>query len=766
MMRHDQPRQPNDQPPNHAARRPWGVLLVALALIFLSAAQLAYRFTLPTDGWAVLSSEDLDHPDWIYLANLVGTPSGLQRDDQLLAVAGTSVRGLAGTSALDPPPSWVAGQTTELRVLRQGRAIDLAVPIVQWIPAALVRMQLVGPEMLVGVLGGLILTALAIYTLWQRPEAPAARPLLLLGATFLAIQISHLLPDGLSVQFNRLASYAHMVFGFLLFGTLLGPSLLAFTLHFPRTKDVVQRHPWLGRVPYGLGLLVGAALLTGQAPSVGWLATVGMLMASLVSLVHAGITQRDAVSRAQLQWAGCGLILGVVLMLLVYPAASGMVAQPFLAQLMGAGFQIGFTVIGVALAIAVLRYRLFDIELVINRALVYATLTAGVIAVYVLVVGYLGWLFHTEANLALSLIATGIIAVGFAPAQQLVQRSVNRLLYGEREEPYHVLTRLGQQLETAAAPSAVLAQAAETVGRALKLPYVAIAHQEQDRPRLLAVYGQAPANVTHVPLTYAGAAVGTLIVAPRDPYAPLSPADQRLLTELARPIGVVAHAAALGARLEHARLRLVTERGEARRRLGSDLHDRIGHQLTGVTRQVEQALRVARDDPARMQILLADINQQLVAVTGQVRDLAHQLFPPELAVLGLIEAIRERALAHTHLAVQMVAPQPLPELPAEIEAAVYAITLEALTNVDKHAGASRCTIRIQIVADGTWQVGRQLELVICDDGAGLPAGGTQGLGLLSMQARAAEVGGTCRIESPPRQGTSVVVRIPYDSTTE
>jgi hypothetical protein len=95
-------------------------------------------------------------------------------------------------------------------------------------------MQLVGPEMLVGVLGGLILTALAIYTLWQRPEVLAARPLLLLGATFLAIQISHLLPDGLSVQFNRLASYAHMVFGFLLFSTLLGLSLLAFTLHFPQ----------------------------------------------------------------------------------------------------------------------------------------------------------------------------------------------------------------------------------------------------------------------------------------------------------------------------------------------------------------------------------------------------------------------------------------------------------------------------------------------------------------------------------------------------
>ncbi len=103
---------------------------------------------------------------------------------------------------------------------------------------------------------------------------------------------------------------------------------------------------------------------------------------------------------------------------------------------MGAGFQLSFTVLGVTLAIAVLRYRLFDIDLVINRTLVYAVLTSGVIGVYVLVVGYLGWLFQNQGNLTLALIATGLIAVGFAPARQLVQRGVNRLLYGERDEPY------------------------------------------------------------------------------------------------------------------------------------------------------------------------------------------------------------------------------------------------------------------------------------------------------------------------------------------
>lgn len=763
-MRQDRSTQAAERSLYSPAWQRWAVLVVAFGLILLSTIQLAYRYTLPTDGWAVLSSDDLDHPDWIYMANLVGAPSHLQRDDRLVAVAGQSVAGQTGTSLL-APPGWRVGQMMNFQVIRQDQSITVAIPVVQWTPAALWRMLLESLEILVGLLGGLMLTGLALYTFWQRPEAPGAGPLLLLGATFLAIQISHALPDGLSVQFNRVAFYADGVFGYLLFGVMLGPSLLAFALQFPRPKGVIERHPWLGVAPFGLGLLVGAALLSGQAPTFGWLATVGMLIASLVSFLHAVRTQRDAISRVQLQWAGCGLLVGIALMLLVLPAARGMVAHPLLARLMGAGFQLGFTVLGVTLAIAILRYRLFDIDLVINRALVYAVLTTGVVTIYVLVVGYLGWLFRTEGNLTLSLIATGLIAVGFAPARQLVQRGVNRLLYGERDEPYRVLSRLGQQLETAAAPSVVLAQAAETLARSLKLPYVAIVHHAEDESQVLAVIGAAPADVTQVPLTYAGAAVGALVVAARDPFAPLSRADQRLLTEVARPISVVAHATALQNRLEQARLRLVTERGEARRQLGSDLHDRIGHQLAAATRQVERASHLAGEDQPGARVLLNDITQQLRSVAQEVRGLAHALFPPELALLGLVEAIRERALAYSHLPVHVVAPVALPLLPAEVEAALYAITLEALTNIDKHARASQCVIRFQIIY-ATAYAGQQLELVVCDDGSGLSAVAARGVGLLSMQARAIEVGGTCQIDSQPGQGTSVRVLIPCSGTAE
>src|SRR6185436_3735946 len=152
------------------------------------------------------------------------------------------------------------------------------------------------------------------------------------------------------------------------------------------------------------------------------------------------------------------------------------------------------------------------------------------------------------------------------------------------------------------------------------------------------------------------------------------------------------------------------------------------------------------DDQPGARVLLNDITQQLCSVAQEVRGLAHELFPPELALLGLVEAIRERALAYADLPVQVVAPESLPDLPAEVEAALYAITLESLTNIAKHAGASRCVIRLHIM-DSTSHGEQLLELVVCDDGVGLSPGSARGVGLLSMQARAVEVGGTCQITS-------------------
>lgn len=147
-----------------------------------------------------------------------------------------------------------------------------------------------------------------------------------------------------------------------------------------------------------------------------------------------------------------------------------------------------------------------------------------------------------------------------------------------------------------------------------------------------------------------------------------------------------------------------------------------------------------------------------------MRHFTHQLYPPELALLGLVGALREQVQTHPTLQIVLDAPERLPKLSAEVETAVYAITLEAITNIEKHAHAQTCVIRLGLDAASQPPT---LELEIVDDGAGLAAGANAGLGLLSMQARAAEVGGVCKVmQNEAGGGTAVAVRIPRPIQTE
>lgn len=739
--------------------------MLALGLILLSAAQLAYRFTLPTDGWAVHPTDDFNAPDWIYRENLAGAPSGLRSGDVVTAVNGRSVQGTASNSHVPAPPGWRADQAVEMQVQRQNQSLPLIVPLRHWTPQAVWRHMLLRPEILIGLLGALAFFALALFTFSQRSDLPAARALLMLSATFLAINLSGLLPDGLSVQFNELAFYATALFGYLIIGVLLAPALLVFTLLFPQPKRAIQHRPWLALLPFGIGVAVGMVIVAGNIPILGWVATLTMVAAAIVSFIHAGITQRDAISRSQFRWAVGGSVIGLLLVLAVFPAAAGLVRQPLLADMMGAGLHLGFTVIGISLAVAILHHRLFGLDLVINRALVYGILTLCIICIYMLVVSYLGMLFRAQGSLAFSLIATGIAAVLFAPLRNLVQRGVNRLMYGQRDEPYQVLTRLGQQLETALEPSSVLPVTVQTVARALKLPYIAIALKHKDELQTVAVSGVAQNEISRFPLVYASQIIGELKAASRAPNEPLTPADVRLLSDLARQIGASAHAVSLAIDLEQARLSLVTERGEARRQLGSDLHDSVGHQLVGLTRQVERTTTMATADPALTRDL-AEISRQLTSLTVHVRGLAHRLFPPELELLGLAGALRERVQTHSGLRIQLDAPDALAPLPAAVEAAAYYIALEALANVEKHAEAQACHIRLRLTPNPSALQPDTLELDITDDGRGLTAPTARGLGLISIQARAAEVGGACRVESNPGGGTAVLVRIPCPAKKE
>jgi signal transduction histidine kinase len=421
--------------------------------------------------------------------------------------------------------------------------------------------------------------------------------------------------------------------------------------------------------------------------------------------------------------------------------------------------------IPLTIAIALLRCGLFDVGLLINRTLVYSALSACIIGLYVLIVGSLSVTFQVRGNPIVALLATGVVAVVFQPLRERLQRGVNRLLYGQRDEPYTVLSRLGQRLESTLAPEAVLQAIVDTVAQALNLPYVALALKEGETLHIAAASGEPVAhllNLLHLTLVYSTETVDELVLAPRAPGEPFTPSDRRLLEDLAREAGMAAHAMRLtldlrrtNGDLRRSRAQLVAMREEERRRLRRDLHDGLGSALTSMRFKLGAAQNLLARDPVAVAALLEELRQETQAAITDIRHLVYDLRPRALDELGLVSALCERAAYFQLNGVQVSvdAPQPLPTLPAAIEVAAFRTALEALANVARHAQATACAIRLSVMDDA-------LSLEVEDNGVGLRAGYHSGVGITAMRERAAELGGTCVVEAVSSGGTRVYSRLP------
>lgn len=418
----------------------------------------------------------------------------------------------------------------------------------------------------------------------------------------------------------------------------------------------------------------------------------------------------------------------------------------------------------VALAVAMQRYHLFDVKFILQRTLVYGALTACVVGLYVLVVVGVGALVHSGGNFVVSLFATGVVAVLFAPLRDRLQRAVSHLMYGKREDPYRVLSQLGQRLEATLAPDAVLSTAVRAVAETLRLPYVAIELEQDGAFETAAVTGEPVDDPFRLPLIYGGESVGRLVLGPRADDEDFTLTDRRLLNDLAWQVGVAVHAARmtedairLSEALQHSRERLVTAREEERRRLRRDLHDGLGPQIASLTMKAEAARDLLAVDPERSSVLLEDITAQMQEAVTDVRRLVYGLRPPALDDLGLLGALRAQAAHgdHNGLRVTMEAPDELPPLPAAVEVATYRIVQEAVTNAARHAEARNCAVRI------TPDEGMNtLRLEVTDDGRGIPEDRFAGVGLASMRERAEELGGTFAVGREPAGGTCVAACLP------
>lgn len=623
----------------------------------------------------------------------------------------------------------------------------------------------------------LVWVAIGLVIFWQRSDDRvalfASLVLIVMGTSFspvtylLVIVFGPTSPGGLLITCLEVVAWSS-----------IGLSLALF----PDGRFVPRWTRWLvlgylvSQVP--LLLPANASFTLGQWPSL--LLAVPIIVVEVVLLFAQVYRYRrvsSAIQRQQTKWVLFALLVAIpidvanVLPTLVSPT----LRQPGPAHTVYIVFSevtlpVIVLLIPLTIGFAMLRYRLWEVDLLLNRTLVYGLLTACSIGLYLLVVVGLGTLLSAGGNLFFSLLATALIAVLFHPLRERLQRAVNRLMFGERDDPYRVLLRLGQRLEQTLAPDKVLPAIVETLAQALKLPYAAIAWQQDAAAEssIGASYGHRKASerCMHIPLIYQQEVVGELLLASRSPGESLDEADQRLLHDLARQVSVAVHAVRLTADLrrltldlQRSRERLVLTREEERRRLRRDLHDGLGPRLASLTLKLETARNRLVHDPLA-DPLLSDLITRTQEAVADVRRLVNALRPPALDELGLLAALDEQILQYSDLGnqalhIRLEAPGSLPPLSAAVEVALYRIAQEALTNVVRHAQASRCVVSLAL-----HEQEQLLELTVTDNGRGLPPIRGTGVGLASMRERAEELGGTWEIESLPTGGTCVRVRLP------
>ena len=566
----------------------------------------------------------------------------------------------------------------------------------------------------------------------RRPPLPLAVPALFVGnyvwlpgLAISAALITPLFPDGKAL-WRPLA-----------WGGWGLVALLCLCLLFATSPDVA---PHVN--PIAAPVAVQRVLL-----DVGQFALLGCLLCGVIGIIAIGARMFRArgSERRRLGWFFVAFAIALV--------ARALPVSPVIPA-------VAIGVVPAGLGIAMLRHGLFDGDRLLNRTLVCAVLTVGIAGVFGLTVGLAAGFLGGDGTGAV--VAAVVIALGMAPARNLVQHTVDRLLYGQRRDPYAALTSLGNQLSAAVATDDVLSVVVGTVRDALRLPYVAVTLAEEQWPAAAA--GSATTGSVDLPLRHGGRDVGTLTVGLRDRQRFLDPADERLLTGFAQQAGAAADVVRLARDLRRSRDQLAVAQEEERHRIRRDLHDGLGPTLAGVALGLDAVRRAVLDPEPETAALLSAMEAEVKGSLNDVRQLVADLRPTTLDDLGLGESLRQYAEAVTSRSGGRLVVRTdlagLPPLPPAVEIAAYRIVLEAVTNVTRHAAASTCTV----VAEAH---GASLRLSVTDDGCGLPHEGlprdsSAGLGVRSMAERAAEVGGRCVIETASGGGTLVTATLPLE----
>jgi signal transduction histidine kinase len=657
--------------------------------------------------------------------------------------------------------------------------------------------QAVVPALAIAVVAGLIAS--------RRPHNPIGW-LLLFGATASALQglASQYVVHTLVVDRGSLPAVGWVAWLGSTFGGLVYPGIVALILLlFPdgrlpssRWQLVVWLDIALAAANTAVGFLDPAPLQSPGAPNVAnplllahikglemgpvgyfiFLADLVVAVAAAASLV-VRLRRATGVEREQVRWVAYAL--GTTVFVSITFTLTGLIVPALQNNLAGnviviAGFGLGFPA---AIGVAMLKHHLFDIDVVISRTLVYGALAAFITAVYVGIAVGIGALVGGggKPNLGLSIFATAIVALGFQPVREGVQKVANRLVYGRRATPYEVLSQFSARVAESYATDDVMPRMARVLAEGTGAERADVWLRNGAVWRDAAVWpvdatpaesfvaidgGLPPARSAdrQVEVRHQGALLGALSVTKRAGES-LTPVEENLLSHLAGQAGLVLKnvglTSDLQARVEElraSRQRLVSAQDQERRRLERNLHDGAQQHLVAIKVKLGLAEMLLGRDPDKAKSTLDQLKSDADEALETLRDLARGIYPPLLAEKGLPAALQ--AQARKAIVPVTVEADGIGRYRQDTEAALYFCALEALQNIQKYAGASLATVRLREERD-------QVCVEIVDDGHGFDVGATaRGNGLTNMEDRLDALGGMLDIASMPGRGTTLSAKLP------
>ncbi|CAN5128591.1 hypothetical protein BH09ACT3_BH09ACT3_05700 [soil metagenome] len=585
----------------------------------------------------------------------------------------------------------------------------------------------VGVVFLIAGLGHLISAALAPLSLLAL-EAGAPQPLtqltaaVVLGAWWVGLPSLFMLalllfPDG-RLPSPRWRVAAWLIVVYTAFSVVLG---------------VMDPVPTAPGEPASVSLFAAPAAphaLLGEINVVVSLAVVVLVVGSLILRYVRG----DERMRRQLLWLILAALAMLVLNLQRWITGDG----PVLLLLSTAFLPI-------AIAIAIVRYQLLDIRVVLSRALVYGVVIGVIIAIYAGLVATLTWSVPGAGDPTVAIVAAVTVALVFNPLRLFLQRVTARAFFGTRSDPGETAKTLNEQLRTTPDTVGVIA----ALRTSLRFPHLAVIGANGEE---IASDGtpDPEARSVEIPLFGRGDRVGVLTVTLRPGEQVLHDADRRSLSLVAPLIGMVLREQSLAADLRAARAQTVEARESERQVLHRDLHDGLGPTLTSAALRIDAAQNVLDADAGRARAVLTHARADVSAALAEVRRVVYGLRPIPLDERGLVGALQEQAEHPAALEVEVTA-EALPELSAATELAAYRVAIEGIANANRHSSGSRVVVDLAIEDQA-------LRVTVVDDG--IPAPGYQpGVGIRSITERVEELGGTVSV-GPDAHGWRVCALLP------